>query len=315
MLSERKRSSPVQLLAGIASDPQLVEKRRFADRILPSVTNGLSSRWKVALEQFLPGPDELPDLSVLTAAVRADAPALFVSWVEDVRTVRLPPLPQTQVWYQFAQGAQWLEETEQSLTAAGGATPPEAGLDLLLVCNGLAAIPPRERRLFNAARERLLDLRVRIIFIEQIDSYEDLHGDFPDVFSLVRLECWEHQGQRRDAACLGHVGSAEVAPEAAVLRGEILRIDGNQAICWLEIAPGARVKTQLALDLLQHLDPEEGMEFSWQPSGTNLSVQQFTEVSLPPVSEQSRKEFEKLSRQFNQDLNSRQLWTNDEGQE
>jgi hypothetical protein len=56
---------------------------------------------------------------------------------------------------------------------------------VILPC-GLSSIPPPERQALNIARERILEMGHKLVFVEPTHEERSLRRDFPDIFSIVR---------------------------------------------------------------------------------------------------------------------------------
>jgi len=78
-------------------------------------------------------------------------------------------------------GSDWLS---RGLSAGGAAAPPQ----IELLVGALSSIPGNQRSVFNAARDLILTLKRKIVFVEAEDKSTELHRDFPDVFACVRQE-------------------------------------------------------------------------------------------------------------------------------
>jgi hypothetical protein len=133
----------------------------------------------------------------------------------------------------------------------------------------LSALREEERSQVNAARDRLLRLPTRMIFVESIADEGKVRLGFPDVLSLVSFDCRLFQRPRDEVTfatsdpCHQEPDANGVAPR--LLSGTIDKVREADAICWLEICPGDRVKFAVPLALLHHLNPQPGLELFWSP--------------------------------------------------
>lgn len=101
-------------------------------------------------------------------------------------------------------------------------------------------------------------------------------------------------------------GREPPSPEQQELSGEILEIHEKDAICWLEVAPGVQVKSQISLEFLQHLRPEIGKQFQWSP-GMDGRPDQFHEQTSELPDPELLQEFEETNCRFHKVLQPRQL--------
>lgn len=180
--------------------------------------------------------------------------------------------------------------------------------DGIIFLGCLNALSEEEGRQFNAARDRLLSLSTRMIFVESVADEGKIRLAFPDVLSQVSYDCrlFLRAGEEDPFEALQGGPSAigkevEGVPNAAELSGEILQVGETDALCWLEVSPGVRVKFQVPLNLLQHLRPRVGQRFLWSPATEGQPVQ-FRERKPEPPDHQLLEEIERLSRDFREDV-------------
>ncbi len=68
----------------------------------------------------------------------------------------------------------------------GGECATHAEIEILV--GGLSSVPHRERSLVNSARDRILRMGRKLVFVEPSSLSEELHRDFPDIFACVRQQ-------------------------------------------------------------------------------------------------------------------------------
>src|SRR5262249_53304156 len=121
----------------------------------------------------------------------------------------------------------------------------------------LSILPDVEGKWFNAARDRLLRLPTKIVFVESVTDERKVRLAFPDVFSLVSYDCrlFRRAGEE-DPFATGDGQRQEFGPKdevPAALSGTVQEVRADDAVCWLEVGPGALVKFAVPLSLLRHL--------------------------------------------------------------
>jgi hypothetical protein len=244
----------------------------------------------------------------------ADAPALFVVWQDSVSSVRLFVDAMLQAglthWTVYrSNGLGWISGLTQM-------TEPANADEVVVLLGCLSAIPQEQRYQLNVARTLFLDIPRKIIFVESAAQEGELREVFPDIFSLVRqdIRLFARADQEEQLAAFGQAtasASSHQSPSGPAgrtpLSGQIVQMGEKDALCWLEVQPGVRVKFQIPLDLLQHLHPEVGKQFLWSP-GTNEYPEQFCERVPPPPDPELLREFDELSRRYHQDLKHRKQW-------
>src|SRR5262249_38400491 len=130
---------------------------------------------------------------------------------------------------------------------------------------------------------------------------------FPDVISQVSYDCRLFQRDEEDPfattdAPLQTSDAKAAAP--ALLSGTVHEVRADDAICWLEIGDGVRVKFSVPLPVLAHLEPQPGLELLWSPGKEGESPKFWKREPEPPNAELLA-EFEELSRRFHDDLKHR----------
>jgi hypothetical protein len=116
----------------------------------------------------------------LEALDPSHAPAVFVVWQEDV-----DPAPILEICRSADAGRVETMEPEWLPRIFEGKSAEDAATVLVLPC-GLSGIPTAERPRFNAARDRILGLGKKILFVENFREESALRDDYPDIFSVVR---------------------------------------------------------------------------------------------------------------------------------
>jgi hypothetical protein len=234
----------------------------------------------------------------------ADVPAYFTVWQEDSDTMRLfaesivkagLKTPHVIEPDNLATELTRLEKRRSSL-------PDDHGI-LFLGC--LSAMHEEERKQFNAARDRLLRLPTKMIFVESIIDERKIRLGFPDVLSLVSYDCrlFLRTGEENPfAASEGQMGgAAQTGEAAAALSGTVEEVRAEDAVCWLEVGPGTLVKFAVPLPLLRHLDPQPGLELRWTPGTEGESPKFWRREPESPDPELIR-EVKELNQRFREGL-------------
>src|SRR5262249_53586917 len=110
----------------------------------------------------------------------------------------------------------------------------------------LSALDDEERKLFNACRDRLLLLRTKIIFVESVADEGRIWLGLPDVLSLVSYGChlFQRAGEKDPFATSAPLQQETDAKNETPggLSGTVLEVGADDAVCWLEVGPGVRVR-------------------------------------------------------------------------
>jgi hypothetical protein len=189
-----------------------------------------------------------------------------------------------------------LQQRFSSLSHEGGV--------VLLGC--LSPMHDEERKQFNAARDRLLHLPTKIIFVESVADEGKIRLGFPDVVSLVSYDCRLFRRDEEDPfATSGPVreGPDATAEAPSILPGTVHEVREADALCWLEVSPGVRVKFAVPLSLLQHVDPQPGLELLWSPGKEGESPAFWRREPEPPDPGMIR-EVKELNQRFRDSLKS-----------
>jgi hypothetical protein len=188
-----------------------------------------------------------------------------------------------------------LEQQPSRLCAADGI--------VFLGC--LATMHDEERVQFNAARNQLLQLPTKMIFVESVADEGKVRLGFPDVLSLMSYDCRLFQRDEENLFDPAAWQQADANGEKAThLSGVVHEVHEADAVCWLEVGPGVRVKFSVPLTLLSHLNPQPGLKLLWDP-GKEGESPRFWKYEPEPPNPQLLDEFEKLSRRFHEDLKHR----------
>jgi hypothetical protein len=254
-------------------------------------------------------PNAAEQLERLTAAIHlADPPALFTVWQDGAGSMRLfvdalvqaglttphvirPP--------EVAAKLKGLEQRSSLLSEDEGA--------VFLGC--LSALAEEERILFNACRDRLLLLRMKMVFVESVADERKVRLGLPDVLSQVSYDCRLFQlASEEDPFATS--APLQQDPDAGNqtpggLSGTVLEVGADEAVCWLEVGPGVRVRFSVPLSQLRHLDPQPGLELLWSP-GREGDLPEFRKREPEPPDPNLLREFEELSRRFHEDLKHRE---------
>jgi hypothetical protein len=146
-----------------------------------------------------------------------------------------------------------------------------------------------------------------MIFVESVADERKVRLAFPDVLSQVSYDCRlflragegnpfaTSEGERQEP------GPGPAAPP--VLAGTVDAVRTDDAICWLEIAPGTLVKFAVPLALLSHLDPQPGLELLWSP-GKERDAPTFWKRRPEPPDPERIREVRELNRRFREGLES-----------
>jgi hypothetical protein len=87
----------------------------------------------------------------------------------------------------------------------------------------------------------------------------------------------------------------------ATLSGTVHEVHEADAVCWLEVGPGVRVKFSVPLALLRHLNPQPGLELLWSPGKQGESPTFWKREPERPDPAMIR-EVEELNRRFRESL-------------
>jgi hypothetical protein len=217
---------------------------------------------------IIESPDAKKHLDVLTAfMLEAELPAFFAVWQDSLESMCRFVEPVVRAGLKTPHVLQ-PDNMAAELTRLEkrGSLPDDHGI-VFLGC--LSAMHEEERKQFNAARDRLLRLQTKMIFVESVADEGKVRRDFPDVLSQVSYDCRlflrageedpfaTSDGQRQDS------GPTNEAP--AALSGTVEAVRADDAVCWLEVGPGTLVKFAVPLIHLRHLDPQPGLELLWSP--------------------------------------------------
>jgi hypothetical protein len=256
----------------------------------------------------LESPGAARQLDQLATSLRlAPPPAFFAVWQEEPDTMRLfaESIVKAGLKTPHVIEPDNLATELTRLEKRGSSLPNDHGI-LFLGC--LSAMHEEERKQFNAARDRLLGISTRMIFVESVADERRIRLGFPDVLSLVSYDCRlflrageedlfaMSNGQRETPGPMGEA--------AAALSGTVDEVRADDAVCWLEIAPGTLVRFAVPLHLLRHLHPERGLELCWSP-GKGGEAPMFWRRLPEPPDPTLLSEFDALSRRFHEDLKHR----------
>jgi len=246
-----------------------------------------------------PAPNTAEEVERLGFAVQVPEPALFVVWQQTADHVG-----------DFIDACLRAGAREVRSIHVQGNNPEGIGLDdlrsdllrstegtVIVLLGCLSGVAPARRMAFNAGRSFWLNLGRLVLFVEPIDCEAELKKAFPDIFSLVRDEVKLYPPQT----------------EGQLRMGEVESVDENGAVCWVEIAPGERVKVRFSLDLLKHLHPHPGLELVWAPAGKELRPEQFRPRTFEPLPSKDREELNRLNRAFRDRVARGELLKDDEG--
>jgi hypothetical protein len=253
-------------------------------------------------------PDLQGQLGLLAESIRlATPPAFFAVWQDGPDSLRLFVRSLGEAGLKFlhlirpeilASNLKALEQRPSLLSDSDGI--------VFLGC--LGALPDEERNQFNAARDRLLRLPTKMIFVESVTDERRVRLGFPDVLSQVSYDCrlFLRAGEEDPFATIDgrQTVSGQKADAPAPLSGTVHEVRADDAVCWLEIAPGTLVKFAVPLPLLRHLNPQPGLELLWFP-GNEREAPRFWKPQPEPPDPTLLKEFEELSRRFHEDLKHR----------
>jgi hypothetical protein len=89
------------------------------------------------------------------------------------------------------------------------------------------------------------------------------------------------------------------APRA--LTGTVHEVEASDAVCWLEVGSGVRVKFAVPLPLLRHLNPRPGLELLWSP-GKDGGDPEFWERPPETPDPNLIQEVKKLNHRFREGL-------------
>lgn len=97
------------------------------------------------------------------------------------------------------------------------------------------------------------------------------------------------------------------------LRGEVIAIEKSEALCWVEVAGGRRVKTRVPLARLAPLDVRPGLRFERRAGDAPARVAVPDEAPELPVPSRDEllAEVERLQEEYERDLRQRRLFTRD----
>ncbi len=147
-----------------------------------------------------------------------------------------------------------------------------------------------------------------MIFAESVADERNVRLGFPDVLSLVSEDCrlFQRAGEEDPFATSDPLPQEPDANSQAsgVLSGTVHEVREADAVCWLEVSPGVRVKFSVPLALLRHLDPQPDLELLWSPGKEGESPTFWRREPEPPDPRLLR-EFEELTRRFHEDLKYR----------
>ncbi len=97
---------------------------------------------------------------------------------------------------------------------------------------------------------------------------------------------------------------------SAELSGEIVSVNPQEAICWLEVVPGVRVKTRLPTAQLAPVGLQPGTPFSWSAATNTAKVRGVPKVHAAASHEELLAESDRLRRELH-DLRLAPLRTDD----
>jgi hypothetical protein len=207
-------------------------------------------------------------LELLAEAIRLAAPpAFFVVWQDGPDSMRLfvDALVQAGLTTPHVIRPDNLAAKLNGLEQRASLLSDEDGV-VFLGC--LSTLPEQEQKRFNAARDRLLALSTKVIFVESVADERKVRLGLPDVLSQVSYDCRLFLRDEEDpfatsgAPRQGADGNGE---PLGTLSGTVQEVREAEALCWLEVGPGTRVKFSVPLSLLAHLNPQPGLDLLWSP--------------------------------------------------
>jgi hypothetical protein len=192
---------------------------------------------------------------------------------------------------------EWLQQRSSSFSEADGV--------VLLGC--MSPMHAEEINQVNAALERLLQLPTKTIFVESVSDEKKVRAGFRDLVSQVNYNCrlFQQVGEEEPSQQVHSLPQQADAKNRMppVFSGTVHEVRQTDAVCWLEIAAGIRVKFAVPLDLLRHLDPQPGLEVLWSP-GKERELPTFHKRIPEPPDPELLREVEELNRQFREKLKS-----------
>jgi hypothetical protein len=262
-----------------------------------------------------PNPDRDFEVSRLTEALQAPAPAFFVIWQDGVDSAHLfidacIKVGATEIKSIHIKGMtggiDWLEDLKKDLKTLG-----EKVVIVLLGC--LSAVEPDRRPVFNRNRGFWEKLGRIVLFVEPIDREAELKRDFDHLFALTRDEVKLYGPENPSVIAISSEKVAAADPPTAagpVVQhfGEVIEVDARDAVCWVEMVPGRMVKTRVPLSVLAHLRPRPGLAFVWVPEGTELRPEHFRPRQFPAPSPEEQEEEERLRRKFHENVDRGRLF-------
>lgn len=141
-----------------------------------------------------------------------------------------------------------------------------------------------------------------------MDEWEPGPSKFPDVLSQVSYDCRLFRRAGEEDAFATSEGHQQVSGPSddprTPLSGTVQEVRSDDVVCWLEVAPGTRVKFAVPIALLRHLAPQPGLELCWSP-GTGSDDPTFWKRQPEPPDPALLREFDDLTRRFHEDLKHR----------
>jgi hypothetical protein len=186
------------------------------------MTDSLSSTKALRETSIVKNPNAASQLELLAESIRiADRPTFFAIWQDDPDSMHLFAEPVVKACLKTPHVIQHDNlVTELNRLEKGASSLQDDYGIVFLGC--LTAMHDEERKQFNAARDRLLHLRTKIIFVEPVADEARLRMGFPDVFSLVSHDyrLFLRDDQQQIAAALPDRSTSTTLCQLAEIAGQ-----------------------------------------------------------------------------------------------
>jgi hypothetical protein len=259
--------------------------------------------------QIIENPEAPEQVELLAEAIQlAEPPAFFFVWQDGPDSIGrfVRALDQAGLRSFHLVRSPNIEDYLKSLEERpSGALAP----DWIIFLGCLSQLTDDKRKHFNVARDRLLRLPTKMIFVESIADEREVRLDFPDVVSQVSYDCrlFLRAGEP-DLFATGDPPAQQQADangeKLTTLSGTVHEVRETEALCWLEIAPGNRLLFSVPFAHIAHLNPQPGLELLWSP-GKSGELPTFWKREPEEPDPQLLAEFEELTGRFHKDLKHR----------